>query len=215
MSADGTGPVRERNSSNRAASSDRLQTAAPTSASSWPVRYFVAEWMAMSQPCSSGRTWSGVAAVESQTTRAGCATAASKSGIVKNGFDGASIQTRSTPSGGAPRLVELDLADAPAGELVEHHAGAVVAAFGERDGLSRRQQGEHHRRARRRAGGEQERVATVQQAELSFGLGERRAREARVGERPRLAVLVRPRGRAVDRRGTHGGEAITGLREQR
>ena len=91
----------------------------------------------MSQPCSSGRTLSGVAAVESQTTRAGWATAASKSGIVRNGFDGASIQTRSTPSGGAPGLVELDLADAPASELVEHGAGSVVGAFGERDRLAR------------------------------------------------------------------------------
>ena len=44
----------------------------------------------------------GVAAVESTTTGAGCAAAASRSGIVRNGFDGASSQTRSTPSGGAP-----------------------------------------------------------------------------------------------------------------
>ena len=79
-----------------------LHTSAPTSASSCPARYFVAEWSAMSQPSSSGRTWSGVAAVESQTTRAGCAAAAAKSGIVRNGFDGASSQTRSTPSGGGP-----------------------------------------------------------------------------------------------------------------
>ena len=32
----------------------------------------------------------------------GCVAAASKFGIVRNGFDGASSQTRSTPSGGAP-----------------------------------------------------------------------------------------------------------------
>ena len=44
----------------------------------------------------------GVAAVESTTTGAGCAAAASKSGIVRNGFDGASSQTSCTPSGGAP-----------------------------------------------------------------------------------------------------------------
>ena len=35
------------------------------------------------------------------------------------------------------RLVELDLADAPASELVEHGAGPVVGAFCERDRLSR------------------------------------------------------------------------------
>ena len=43
VSAAGTGPVRVRNSSSLAASSGRLQTTAPTSASSWPERYFVAE----------------------------------------------------------------------------------------------------------------------------------------------------------------------------
>ena len=91
-----------RNSSSRAASSRRLHTTAPTSASSCPARYFVAEWTARSQPSSSGRTWSGVAAVESHTTRAGCAAAASKSGIVRNGFDGASSQTRSTPRAARP-----------------------------------------------------------------------------------------------------------------
>ena len=102
MSAAGTGPVCVRNSSSLAASSGRLQTTAPTSASSWPERYFVAEWIARSQPSSSGRTFSGVAAVESHATRAGCAAAAAKFGIVRNGFDGASSQTRSTPSGGEP-----------------------------------------------------------------------------------------------------------------
>ena len=50
-----------------------LHTTAPRSASSWPARYFVAEWTTTSQPSSSGRTCSGVAAVASHTTRAGCA----------------------------------------------------------------------------------------------------------------------------------------------
>ncbi len=50
------GPVRERNSSSRAASPDRWQTTAPTSASSCPARYFVAECRAKSHPSSSGRT---------------------------------------------------------------------------------------------------------------------------------------------------------------
>ena len=131
----GPGPCRERNARSRAASSACLHTTAPTSASSCPERYFVAEWTAKSQPSSSGLTWSGVAAVESHTTRAGCAAAASKFGIVRNGFDGASSQTRSAPAGGAPCLVELDLLDAPAAELVEHHARAVVRALGDRDRL--------------------------------------------------------------------------------
>ncbi len=56
----------------------------------------------MSQPSASGFTWSGVAAVESQTTRAGWAAAAPKSGMVRNGFVGASSQTSSAPSGGGP-----------------------------------------------------------------------------------------------------------------
>ena len=141
----------------------RLHTTAPTSASSWPARYFVAEWTTMSQPSSSGRTFSGVAAVESQTTRAGCAAAASKSGIVRNGFDGASSQTRSTPSGGAPVWSNSTLRDAPASELVEHDAGSVVGALGERDRLPGREQREDDRRARCRARGEEQRVAAVEQ----------------------------------------------------
>ena len=189
-----------------------LATTAPTSASSWPARYFVAEWTTKSQPSSSGRRCSGVAAVASQTTRAGWAAAASKSGIVRNGFDGASSQTRSTPSGGGAGLVELDLAEAPARELVEHDAGAVVGAFGERDRLPGREQREHDRRARRRARGEEERLAAVERAELSLGLGERRAREARVVNAPGSPSSY---GQVVERSigvGTHGGEAITGPR---
>ena len=58
------------------------------------------------------------------------------SGIVRNGFDGASSQTRSAPLGRRAGLVELDVADAPALERVEEHAGAVVAALGERDRLA-------------------------------------------------------------------------------
>ena len=46
------------------------------------------------------RLW--VEAVESHTTGAGCAAAASKSGIDSSGFEGDSIQTRSAPSGGGP-----------------------------------------------------------------------------------------------------------------
>ena len=47
----------------------------------WPPRNFVAEWMTMSAPCSSGRHRYGVASVESTTsgTPASCATSASAS----------------------------------------------------------------------------------------------------------------------------------------
>ena len=50
----------------------------------------------------SGRMQTGVASVESQTTGAECATAASKSGSVSIGLAGASSQTRSAAAGGAP-----------------------------------------------------------------------------------------------------------------
>ena len=91
-----------RKSCRRVASSSRLHTTAPRRTSSWPPRYFVALWSTKSAPCSSGRRWIGVAAVESTTTVAGCAAAASRSGIVRNGFDGASSQTSCTSSGGGP-----------------------------------------------------------------------------------------------------------------
>ena len=56
VSAFGDAPVRDRNSRRRVACSGRLQTTTPTSASSCPARYFVAECTTTSQPSSSGRT---------------------------------------------------------------------------------------------------------------------------------------------------------------
>ena len=95
-------PVRPRNSCSFSAAARSRQTTAPSSASSWPERYFDPLCSTKSAPCSSGRRWIGVATVASTTTGAGCAAAASRSGIVRYGFDGASSQTSWTPSGGGP-----------------------------------------------------------------------------------------------------------------
>ena len=105
-------------------------------------------------------------------------------------------------------LVELDLLDPPARELVEDRAGSVVGAFRERDRLARTQQREHERRRGRGPRGEEQRLASVERSDPCLGLRERRARVARVRERPGLTVLERPRGRAVDRRARHRREAI-------
>ena len=112
-------------------------------------------------------------------------------------------------------LVELDLLDPPARELVEQHARSVVRTFGDRNRLPGGEERQHHRRARCGAGREQQRVASVELSEPSLGLHQRRAREARVREATGLAVLVGPRRRAVDRRRSHGGEAITGRLSRR
>ena len=68
MSAPGTAPVRAELAQPLGRRPRPWQTTAPTSASSWPARYFVAECSARSQPSSSGLTCSGVAAVESQSS---------------------------------------------------------------------------------------------------------------------------------------------------
>ena len=140
-------------------------TSTPASASWWPPRYFVALCKTTSAPCSSGRKSIGVDAVESTSTRRGCARAASMSGNVRKGLDGASSQTRSTPSGGGARLVELDEPDAPALELAEQNAGPVVAPFGEGDRLARRQQPEHAPSSAADAGREEQRMPAVQRAQ--------------------------------------------------
>ncbi len=97
-------------------------------------------------------------------------------------------------------LVELDVPHAPAAELVEEHAGPVVGALGEGDGVPGLEQRQHDRRRGRGAGREEEGLASVEPAERPLCLGDRRAGEARVGERPRLAALVGPGRRAVERR---------------
>ena len=103
-----------------------------------------------SAPCSSGRRWIGVAAVESTTTGAGCAAAASRSGIVRNGFDGASSQTSCTSSGGAPVWSNSTTFSPQRASAVEEPAGAEVRAVGERDRRAGLEQRERERR--RRAG---------------------------------------------------------------
>ena len=89
---------------------------------------------------------SGVAAVASTTTRAGWAAAASRSGIVRNGFDGASSQTSVDVVRRGAGLVELDDAQTPAFELTRSHAGPEVRAFGQRDRVAGGEEGEHERR---------------------------------------------------------------------
>ena len=79
------------------------QTTAPSSASSWPgevLRRAVERRSRRRARAAAGRI--GVATVASTTTGAGCAAAASRSGIVRNGFAGASTQMSCTPSGGGP-----------------------------------------------------------------------------------------------------------------
>ncbi len=170
----------------------------------------------MSQPSSSGRTWSGVAAVESQTTRAGWAAAASKSGIVRNGFDGASSQTRSTPSGGGPVWSNSTLSIAPARELVEHRAGSVVGALGERDGLSGREQREDDATCTRpcpeakRSASPPSSRPSCRSASASVGLEKREYVNGPGSPSSYGHVVERSIGVVA-----HGGEAITGLRERR
>ena len=193
-----TMPERVRNSFRRSASSGRFVTTTPSSTSSWPPRYFVALWSTKSAPCSIGRRWIGVAAVESTTTRAGCAAAASRSGIVRNGFDGASSQTRSTPSGGAPVWSNSTYTQAPTFELVEQHAGPEVRALGERDRVARGEEGEDERSRSAAARCEQQSVPAVELAELPLRLDAGGVAVALVDELAGLPVLVRPEGGAVD-----------------
>src|SRR5581483_12159551 len=80
--------------------------------------------------------------------------------------------------GRRPGLVELDALEAPAAELLAHdHAGAEVAAFGERDLPSGLEQCEQQRRRRRRARREEERLAvrrTLERRELPLRRDARR-----------------------------------------
>ena len=152
--------------------------------------------------CSSGRRWTGVAAVESQTTRAGCAAAASRSGIVRSGFAGASSQTSWTPSGGGPVWSNSTWRRPQRSSSLEHHARAEVGALGERDRVAGLQQREHERG---RGGGcrsEEKRLPFRRAFELrdrALGLDPGRVGVARVDESAGLAVLVvRPDRGAVD-----------------
>ena len=102
VSAEAMSPVSRRVRWRRSKSASSFTVATPAIRSSCPASTLVALCSDTSQPCSSGRSRSGDASVASHTTGAGCAAAASKSGIVSIGFDGASSRIRSTFAGGAP-----------------------------------------------------------------------------------------------------------------
>ena len=150
------------------------------------------EWRATSHPWSSGRSRSGDATVASQTTGAGCAAAASRSGMVRIGFAGASTRIRSASSGGGAGLVELDDVHAPRREVAEQRAVPVVRALGERDRPAGPQHRQHDAGHGRHPGGEEQRVPALECSErLLAGDAGRvvgpRVREARRARRPRTA----------------------------
>jgi hypothetical protein len=72
-------------------------------------------------------------------------------------------------------LVELDVLEAPAAELVEQDAGPVVRAPRERDDLARLEHGEDDRRAGCGARREEHRLAAVEVAERALRLRDDRA----------------------------------------
>ena len=165
VSAEATIPASRRVVWSRSQSASSRVTVTPASTSSWPARTFVAEWSTTSQPCSRGRRRKGEATVASQTTGAGWATAASRSGIVSSGFAGASTRIRSAPSGGACVWSNSTTLHAPRREVVEEHAVAVVRALRERDRLSGPKHRQHDGRHRAHPGRVEERVAAVERAE--------------------------------------------------
>ena len=171
----------------------------------------VAEWITTSQPRSSGlqvhrRRGGGVADDARGVGRAGFEVR-HREKRVRGSLDPDEVD----PSRRRPSLIELDMADAPAGELLQHDSCSVVRALGESDRLSRRQQPEDHRGRRRGAGRKEKSLAAVQLAEPSFRFGHGRARVAGIRELARLAVFVRPRRRAVDRRRAHAFDSIAAL----
>ena len=102
------------------------------------------------------------------------------------------------------RLVELDDVHAPAAEMVEEHPVPVVRPLRQRDGAAGAQQRQHDGRDRPHPGRIEQRVAAVERSERLLAGHAGRMVGARVREPPRLALLVRPRGGAIERR-AHGG----------
>ena len=90
------------------------------------------------------------------------------------------------------RLVELDEAQAPALEQVEELAGSVIGALGERDRPPGLELGKDECGDRGRPRGEEQRLAAVELAEDTLGLGPRRVGETLVVEVAGPAVSVRP-----------------------
>ena len=102
-------------------------------------------------------------------------------------------------------LVELDVAQPPAGERLEGDTGAEVTPLGERDRVAGLEHREHERGRRAAAGGKEQCPAAVELAEAFLGLGDGRAAVPGVIELSGLAPLVvRPDRRAVD--GLHAVE---------
>ncbi len=70
-------------------------------------------------------------------------------------------------------LVELDVLQSPAAELVHEHAGPEVPAGRQRDGVARLEQREEQRRRRGRPRGEEERLSirrALEGGQLPLGL---------------------------------------------
>ena len=194
-------PVRERNSSTRAAVSVLAKTSAPTSASSCPARYFVAEWSAMSQPRSSGLT------LERRRRRR---VAEDERRVRGRGLEvrhrQERVRGRLEPDevdavGRRPGLVELDVPDAPALELAEQRpCRSTRPRRARRSGRARAARGRPPstpRRPTRRAAPRRRRARRAR-APPRRRSGSRSART----RTRRLAVLVRPRRRAIERDGT-------------
>ena len=160
-----------RNSRSRSASVAASQTTAPSSTSWWPARYFVAEWSddvaaLLERPQVHRRRGGRVADDQAPGARL----RASRSGIVRSGFEGASTQTRSAPGGRRAGLVELDVPEAPALELARRarrcRSTRPRRARSCSPGASER---EHDRRRRAHPGGEEQRVAALELAERALG----------------------------------------------
>ena len=152
-----------------------------------------------SAPCSSGRRSTASRPSRRRGRARGARRRASRSGIVRNGFDGASSQTSCTPSGGGRSGRTRRSWRPQRSSACEDHARAEVAALGERDRVARA------RAARARAPtslpvpeGKRSAVAAVELAERALGLDAGRVRRS-AGSRTRPARRRRTaRGRAVD-----------------
>ena len=97
------------------------------------------------------------------------------------------------------RLVELHDVKLPRREVVEEHAVAVVRPLGDGDRPTRAEQREHDRRHRAHPRGIEQRMAAVERTERLLAGHAGRMVGPCVREAPRLAALVRPCRRPVER----------------
>ena len=123
-------------------------------------------------------------------------------GTSSNGFDGASSQTRSAPSGGGPVWSNSTNRSPQRSSSRSSTPVPKYAPRGNRDRRARLEQAEHDRRRRRRR--PTRRAARGRPRARRAPPRRRRPSGARRGvdERARLAVLVRPDRRAVERSGS-------------